>query len=168
MKHYKMSKLLNDSTLSKFVTKKWIEVNDLSSGQYSVNKNITFKTSMLRSDLCDYSDAYIVVKGIISVTGTNGANIRNKKVIFKNNASFRSCITKLNNTFVDNAEDLDIVMPMYDLFEYIDNYSMKSGSLQNYYRNAINDEENENDNNVNKINNNNQQQVNLLSIRQKQ
>ena len=57
-----MSKLLNDSTISKFWTKTWIEINDLSSGQYSVNKNIRFKTSMLKSDLCDYSDTYIVVK----------------------------------------------------------------------------------------------------------
>ena len=61
MEHYKISNLLNDSTLSQFVTKKWIKVNDLSSGQYSVNKNIRFKTSMFRSDLCVYSDAYIVV-----------------------------------------------------------------------------------------------------------
>ena len=76
MEHYKISKLLNDSTVSKFVTKKWVEVNDLSSGQYSVNKNIGFKTSMLISDLCDYSDAYIVVKERISVRGTENANIR--------------------------------------------------------------------------------------------
>ena len=66
MEHYKIYKLLNDSTVSKFV-KKWIEVNYLSSGQYSVNKNIRFKTSMLRSHLCDYSDAYIVVKGTIDL-----------------------------------------------------------------------------------------------------
>ena len=65
MEHYKISKVLNDSSVSKFVKKKWVEVNDLSSGQYSINKNMRFKTSMLKSDLCDYSDAYIVVKGII-------------------------------------------------------------------------------------------------------
>ena len=82
------------------MAKKWVEVNDLSSGQYSVNKNIKFKTSMLRSDLCDYSDAYIVVKGIINVTGTNANNRRNKKLTFKNNAPFRSCISKINNTFI--------------------------------------------------------------------
>ena len=63
MEHYKISKLLNDSIASKFVRKKWVEVNDLLNGQYSVNKNIMFKTSMLRSDLRDYSNAYIVVKG---------------------------------------------------------------------------------------------------------
>ena len=70
MEHYKIPEVLNDYTVSKFVTRKWIEVNDLSSGQYSVNENIRFKTSMLRSDLCDYSDAYIVVKGRISVLKT--------------------------------------------------------------------------------------------------
>ena len=76
MECYKISKLLNDSTVSKFVTNKWVEVNDLSSGQYSVNKNIRFKTSMLRADLCDYSDAYIVLKERISDRDTENANIR--------------------------------------------------------------------------------------------
>ena len=94
---------------------------------------------MLRSDLCDYSDAYIVVKGIISVRGTNANNRINKKLTFKNNAPFRSCISKINNTFIDNAEDLDIVMPMYNLLEYSDNYSKTSGSLWSYFRDEIND-----------------------------
>ena len=70
---------------------------------------------MLRSHLCDYSDAFIVVKGRVSVRGTNDNNRRNKKLTFKNNAPFRSCISKINNTFMDNAEDLDIVTPMYNL-----------------------------------------------------
>ena len=70
---------------------------------------------MLRSDLCNYSDAYIVVKGIASLTGTNVANRRNKKLIFKNNVPFRLCISKINSTFTDYAEDLDIVIPMYNL-----------------------------------------------------
>ena len=73
MGHYKISKLLRHSTVSKFVTKKWIEVNDLLSGQYFVNKNIRFNMSMLRSNLCDYSDAYIFVKGTITVEGDNDA-----------------------------------------------------------------------------------------------
>ena len=77
-------------------------------------KNIRFRTPMLRSDLCDYSDAYIVVKGITSTKGTNNVNRRNKKLTFKNNALFRSCISKINNTFIDNAEDLDIVMSMHN------------------------------------------------------
>ena len=129
MEHHKTSKLLNDSAVSKLVTIKWIEINNLSGGQFSVKKNVRFKTSILRSDLCDYSDAYIVVKGRISVTGNNNANKRNKKLNFKNNALFTSCISKIDNTFVDNAEDFDIVMMMYNLLEYSDNYFMTSGSL---------------------------------------
>ena len=77
----------------------------LSSGQYSVSKN-EFKTPMLRADLCDYTDAYIVVKGRISVTWNNNASKRNKKLIFKNNAPFRWCKSKINAIFIDNAEDL--------------------------------------------------------------
>ena len=100
---------------------------------------------MLGSDLCDYSDAYIVVKGGISVTGTNNANRRNQKLIFKYNASFRLCISKVNNIFIENAEDLDIVMPTYNLLEYSDNYSMTSGSLWNNHRDEVNDFANEND-----------------------
>ena len=117
MEHYKISTLLNDSVVIKFVTMKWAEVNDLSSGQYSVNNNIRFKTSMLRSAVCDYSDTYIGLKGRISVIGTYDANRRNNKLTFKNNALFRSCISKINNTFIKNVEDLDIVMPMYNLLE---------------------------------------------------
>ena len=128
MEHHKTSKLLNDSAVSKLVTIKWIEINNLSGGQFSVKKNVRFKTSILRSDLCDYSDAYIVVKGRISVIGNNNANKRNKKLNFKNNALFTSCISKIDNTFVGNAEDFDIVM-MYNLLEYSDNYFMTSGSL---------------------------------------
>ena len=74
MEHHKISKLLNDSTVSKFVIRKWIEVNDLSGGQYSGNKNERFKMLMLRSNLCEYSDAYIVVKGLIIVEVTINAN----------------------------------------------------------------------------------------------
>ena len=86
MEHYKISELLNDSAVSKFVTKKWVEVNDLSSGQYYLNKNIRFKTSMLRADFCDYSDAYIVVKGTIAVERDDDNKKRDKKLSFKNNA----------------------------------------------------------------------------------
>ena len=87
MENYEICKLLNDSTESKFVTK-----NDLSSGQYSVTKSIRFKNSMLRSNLYDYSDAYIVVKGKITVEEDNDYKTRNKKLVFKNNAPLRSCI----------------------------------------------------------------------------
>ena len=85
MEHYKISKSLNDSAISKFVTKVWIELNDLSSGKYSDSKNIRFKTSMLRSIFCKYIYAYIVVKGKTSVRGTSNANINNKRLTCKNN-----------------------------------------------------------------------------------
>ena len=123
--------------------KKWIEVNDLSRDQYSPNKNIRFKTSMLRSDLFDYRDAYIVVKGIIAVEGTNDANKRNKKLTLKNNTTFRSCISKINNTFIEYAEDLYIVMPMYNLLELSSSYCMTSEGLWNYYRDGVNNDANE-------------------------
>ena len=91
---------------------------------------------MLRSSLCNNSDAYILVKGNISVNNTAGAgaaaNNTNKKVIFKNCAPFTNCISKINNTQIDNAEYIDIVMPMYNLIEYSDNYSKTSGSLWQY------------------------------------
>ena len=135
MEHY-------DSTLSKFLTKKWIEVYDLSSGQNSVNKNIRFKTSMLTSYLCDYSEAYIVVKETIIVEGDNDDTKRNKKLTFKNNAPFRSCISITHN--LDNAEDLYIVMLTYSLSEYSDDCYMTSGSLGNYYRDEANNDANEN------------------------
>ena len=108
---------------------------------------------MLRSNLCDCSDAYIVVKGRIRVRGNNNANRRNKKVTLKNNALFGSCISKVNNKFVDNAEDLDIFIPIYNLLECSNNFSVTSGSLWNYYRDEVNNSANENDNVNNKINN---------------
>ena len=90
---------------------------------------------------------YIIVKGITTVKGTETANRRNEKLTFKKkkkNALFRLCISKINNILIDNAEDLDIVMPMYNLLEYSENYSMKPGSLRNFYRDDINDGTNEN------------------------
>ena len=88
---------------------------------------------MLKSSLCDYSDAYILFKGTIAVNNTDAedtdANNTNKKVAFKNCAPFTNCISKINNTQVDNAKDIDTVMPVYSLIEYSDNYSKTSGSL---------------------------------------
>ena len=92
---------------------------------------------MLRSSLCDYSDAYILVKGTITAanTGTAAApNNADKKVIFKNCAPFTSCISRINNTQIDDAQYIDVVMPMYNLIEYSDNYSNTSGSLWQYYK----------------------------------
>ena len=82
MEHCKISKLSNNSTVSKLVTKKWIEVNDLSCGQYSIDKSLRFKTSVLRSDLCDYSDVYIVVKGTIDLLAA-AANQNDKAPVLK-------------------------------------------------------------------------------------
>ena len=121
----------------RFITKKWVEVHDQSGSaddRYKPNKQIRFKTSMLRSDLCDFSDAYIVVKGTITLDGAANANKRNKSTAFKNNAPFISCIFNINNTFIDNAEDLDVLMPIYNLLEYSKNYRKTTGSLRNYYR----------------------------------
>ena len=95
-------------------------------------------------DLCDYSDAYIAVKEAITVEENNVAKTRNKKLVFKNNAPFWSCILKINSKFTDNEEDLDIVMAMHNLLECSDNYSITSGSLWNYYRDEVNDDSNEN------------------------
>ena len=80
---------------------------------------------MLRSGLCDYSDSYIVVKGDTTLEGDNSANKRNKNFAFKNNAPFINCISKINGAKIDNAEDLDVVMPMYNLLEYSKNYRTK-------------------------------------------
>ena len=85
----------DNKDLPKFVSKKWIEVYDQSEGNYNVNKEIRIKISMLRSDLCDYSNAYTVVKGTITIVRPNGAK-RNKEVTFKNNAPFINCISKIN------------------------------------------------------------------------
>ena len=89
--------------MPRFVTKKWIEVYDQSEKSYSPNKEIRMKTPMLQSDLCDYSNAFIIVKGDITVTNPNNA-IRNKAVAFKNNSPFINCISKINGIKIDNAE----------------------------------------------------------------
>ena len=94
---------------------------------------------MLRSDLCDIGDPSIAVKGTITVTGTSNTSIKNSPLVFKNNASFISCISKINNTLINNAEDLDVVMPMYNLIEYSKNYRKTTGSLWNYYRDELTD-----------------------------
>ena len=120
MEFQKIVNFLNtnsDENLPRFITKKWVEVYDQSGGNYNVNKEIRIKTSMLRSDLCDYSDAYIVVKGDITLEGDNDANKQNKNLAFKNNVPFINCISKINGVKIVNAKDLDVVMPMYNLLE---------------------------------------------------
>ena len=136
MEYQKIANLIDDETPnqpSKFRTRNWVEINDESRGTYNVNSQIKFKTAMLKSSLCDYSDAYILVKGTITVNNTAaqgaGANNTNKKVIC---APFTNCISKINNTQIDNAKDIDIVMSMYNLIEYSDNYAKTTGSLWQY------------------------------------
>ena len=148
MEYQKIANLLNDESNkpSKFRTKSWVEIDDDIRGAYSTNKQIRFKTAILRSSLCDYSNAYILVKGNIAVTNTaaggGAANNTNKKVIFNNCAPFTKCISKINNEQIDNAEYIDIVMPMYNLIEYIDNYLKTSGSFWQYCKDipAVDDE----------------------------
>ena len=141
MEYQKIANLIDDDAPnqpSKFKTKNWVEINDESRGAYNVNSQIKFKTTMLKSSLCDYSDAYILVKGTISVNNTAAqsaaANNTNKKIICKNCAPFTNCINEINNTQIDNAKDIDIVMPMYNLIEYSDNYAKTTGSLWQYYK----------------------------------
>ena len=135
MEYQKIATLLNDESNkpSKFRTRNWVEINDEIRGAYSLNKQIRFKTAMLRSSI---SDTYMLVKGNITVNNTAdaGADANNtiEKVIFKNCASFTNCICKINNIQIDNAEYINIVMPMYKLIEYSDNYSKTSGSLWQY------------------------------------
>ena len=138
MEYQKIANLIDDPSNqpSKFRTRNLVEINDESRGAYNVNSQIKFKTTMLKSSLCDYSDAYILAKGTISVNNTAAqgaaANNTNKKVIFKNCAPFTNCISEINNTQIDNAKDIDIVMPMYSVIESSDNYAKTTGSLWQY------------------------------------
>ena len=143
MEYDKINNLLDSESenLSKFVTRNYVKVNSLSN-TYNEKKSITFKTPMLRSDLCDYADAYILVNGTITVAGNQPRDRQNKLVILKNNAPFVSCITRINNELIEDADDLDIVMPMYNLLEYSKNYRKTIGSLYNYYRDELNDDAN--------------------------
>ena len=127
------------SQASKLKTRNWIEINNELRGTYTGN-SIKFKTTILRSNLYDYTHAYILAKGTIIITkaGDNAAarqaDERNKGVIFKNFASFVKCISKINNTEIDIAKDIYIVMSMYNLIEHSNNYSKTSGSLWQYYK----------------------------------
>ena len=136
MKFNKINNLLGPAhdKVPRFITKKWIEVQSQSGNIYNTSKPIRFKYSMLRSYLCDYFDAYVWVKGTITVTNPNNSVNFDRRLTLKNNAPFISCISKINNELVENAEDLDIVIPMYNLLEYSKNYEKTSGSLFNCNR----------------------------------
>ena len=158
MEHDKINDLLlseddenEREVLPKFVTREYVRVNSLLN-TYNEKKSIRFKTPMLRSNLCDYSDAYILVKGTITVTApgvNNHANNirdkRNRPLILKNNAPFVSCITRINGELIEDANDL----------EYSKNYRKTIGSLYNYYRDELSDDADDNNfDNIKKINSN--------------
>ena len=157
MEYDKINNLLGSEreNFPKFVTREYVRVNSLSN-MYNENKSIRFKTPMLRSDLCNYADAYILVNGTITVTAAAGANNirdkKNRKLILKNNAPLVSCITRINGELIEDADDLDIVMPMYNLLEYSNNYRKTIGSLYNYYRDELTNDNNNNFANRNVVN----------------
>ena len=148
MEQQKIANLLNNKSNQpfKFRTRNWVEINDEQEprGTYTSN-DIKFKNTMIRSNLRDYADAYILVKGTITITRTGDDDAakrldeKYKGVIFKNCASFTKCTGRINNTDIDNAQYIGIVMPMYSLIEYSDNYSKTSGSLWQYYKDDPND-----------------------------
>ena len=131
--------------LSKFWTKNWIDINDQSRGVYSTGSDIRIKKSMQNPSLCDYCDAYILVKGTTTIIGSGHdaaakpADKKNKGLMFENYAPFTNCKSETNNTEIDNTKDIDIVMPMYNLIEYSNNYSKTSPILRQYYRDELND-----------------------------
>ena len=135
MEYQKIANLLESTSdnLSKFRTRNWVEINDESRGNYA-NSDIRFKTTVLISNLCDYTDSYILVKRTIATTGAGDdaaprqADERDKGVSFKNRAPFTECMSRINKTDIDNANDIDIVMLMCNLIECSDNYSKTSGS----------------------------------------
>ena len=134
----KIVNLLNNSEneYSKFATKKYV-IDSESKGNYSHENPIKFLTNSLESITCDYSDACILVTENIAVVGADD----NAKVAFKNCAPFRKCRIEINETFTDEAEHINIAMPMYNLIEYSDNYSDTSGSLWQFKGDEIKENE---------------------------
>ena len=136
METQKIVNLLNDSNneSSKFATRKWYIINDQNNGQCgrgSENEStIKFETKVIKSNLCDYSNAYILVTGDINFADAAA----NTNVAFKNCAPFTRCVTHINDENVETAENLDIITPMYNLIEYSDNYADSSGSLYQFKR----------------------------------
>ena len=143
MEYDKINNLLDSESenLSRFVTRQYVKVNSLSN-TYNENKSIRFKIPMLRSDLRDYADAYILVNGTITVAGNQPKDRQNRPLILKNNAPFVSCISRINGELIEDTDDSDIVMRMYNLLEYSKSYGKTIGSLYNYYRDELNDDAN--------------------------
>ena len=147
MECQKIANLIDGASnqLYKFRTKNLVEINDESRGTWNVNRQIKFKTTMLKSSLCDYGVAYLFVKGKMTITGAGNnaaarqADERDEGVAFKNCPPFTNCISEINNTQIDNPKDIDFVMPMYNLIEYSDNYAKSFRNLRQYYRDEPND-----------------------------
>ena len=139
METQKIINLLNstENEYSKFATKKWYVIDSESKGNYSNENPIKFLTNSLESSLCDYSDAYILVTENFNVAGGNN----NANVAFTNCSPFRKCRIEINETFIDEAEHINIAMPMYNLIEYSDNYSDTSGSLWQFKGDEIKENE---------------------------
>ena len=132
MEYQKIPNLIDDASNhpSKLRTKNWVEINDKSRGTYNTNNSQIKFAKMLKSSSCDYSDAYILVKGTITVNNTAAADADANNI--KSCVPLTNCINEINNTQVENTKDIDIVMPMYNLIEYSDNYTKTSGSLWQY------------------------------------
>ena len=136
METQKIANLLGDADneSSKFATRKWYVINDQNNTDYGEGNEdsttVKFETKVIKSNLCDYSDAYVLVTG--NITATSGGP--NDRVAFKNYALFTKCITHINDEHLDNADNLDIIMPMYNLTEYSDSYPDISGSLWQFKR----------------------------------
>ena len=126
MAHQKVLNLLNEANDSKFAKRKWNIAIDNSKANYDAVNEITYNTEVLKSNR-DYNDAYILLRGNVTIIGHQVT-----QVAFKNCAPFTKCITKITGTTIDDAEDLDLVMPMYNLIEYSSNYSETTGSLWFY------------------------------------
>ena len=127
MVHQKVLNLLNEVNDSKFVTRKWNIAIDNSKVNYDAVNEIIYNTEVSKSNLCYYNDAYILLRGKITIIGHQVTQIA-----FKNCVPFTKCVTKIARTTIDDAEELDLVMPMYNLIEYSSNYSETTGSLWFY------------------------------------
>ena len=114
---------MNEASDSKFVTRNWDTVNDQSNANYNVGNEIIYGTEMLKNNLCDSNDAYILVRGDVNNLGHNLT-----QAVFKNCTPFITCVAKIDRTTIGDAADLDLVIPMYNLLDYSSNYSNTTGN----------------------------------------
>ena len=134
MEYLKINNLLDADSERQpiYLTRKWVEVSDESKGTYRAGSMIKYNTRTTMADLCDYSEAYILVDGTITTDAAGAA--RAGTFAFKNCGPFTECITKINNTQIDHSENLDLTMPMYNMLEYSENYAKTSGLLYRFSR----------------------------------